>query len=388
MRVYPDTDSRPYLISPTIDAGAIQRFTRSNLAGPLFVLNESASLGNEIEHDVGIKEAVSAAYAMANLQFGKFQLTPGLRFEHTRERVSGFRLDDGDIVVPVTGSNSYNDLLPSIIARLDPTDKIVLRAAYTRSLGRPEYADLSPRGELQFEESSIPGQFEGQLSSGNPDLKPYRSDNFDLSAEYYFARGGLIAIAAFAKRIANPIFSQTIARTGVTFDGRLFERLEATSPFNADRGNIVGIEASYQQQFTFLPGLLAGFGIQLTGTLVDSRLRLPDGRKVSFPAQSNYLYGAELFYQRGRFEASIAYHNTGHSLLEVGGEPFEDQYNDDLRRLDAKASFAVTPFANLFFEAQNLTDEPTRQYQGGRHDWVTQNERYGRTFYAGVSAKF
>jgi outer membrane receptor protein involved in Fe transport len=119
---------------------------------------------------------------------------------------------------------------------------------------------------------------------------------------------------------------------------------------------------------------------------VNSKLRLPDGRRSTFPQQSDYLYGAQLFYEKGRVEASIAYHNTGKSLLSAGGEEFEDQYNNDLRRLDAKASFEVLKNVRLFAEGQNLTDEPTRQYQGGRTDWITQNERYGRTFYIGVSA--
>lgn len=42
----------------------------------------------------------------------------------------------------------------------------------------------------------------------------------------------------------------------------------------------------------------------------------------------------------------------------------------------------------IFAEAQNLTDEPTRQFQAGNPDWIIQNERYGRTFYGGVSVQF
>ncbi len=89
-------------------------------------------------------------------------------------------------------------------------------------------------------------------------------------------------------------------------------------------------------------------------------------------------------------EASIAYHNTGKQLISAGllDSGVQDQYNNDLRRLDAKASFKLLPGTQLFFEAQNLTDEPTRQYQSGNTDWIIQNERYGRTFYAGISAKF
>ena len=125
--------------------------------------------------------------------------------------------------------------------------------------------------------------------------------------------------------------------------------------------------------------------MQVTGTLTSSTLHLPDGRKSTFPNQSEFLYGGEIFYQKGRIEASIAYHNTGHALLAVGDPAYNDQYNDDLRRLDAKASYQLMENIKFFVEAQNLTDEPTRQYQAGIPNWTIQNERYGRTFYAGVS---
>jgi TonB-dependent receptor len=164
--------------------------------------------------------------------------------------------------------------------------------------------------------------------------------------------------------------------------------LTISQPLNAVSADIIGVEAAFQQQFTFLPGFLSGFGIELNGTLVDSSLRLPSGRTSSFPQQSNFLYGAQLFYQRGPVEASVAYHNTGKSLIAAGGLDYQDQYNDDLRRLDAKVSVEVLEGITVFAEGQNLTDEPTRQYQGGRTDWFIQNERYGRTFYGGVSARF
>ena len=68
--------------------------------------------------------------------------------------------------------------------------------------------------------------------------------------------------------------------------------------------------------------------------------------------------------------------------------PLEDQFNDDLRRLDAKVTLALTPNVSVYGEAQNLTDEPTRQYQGGNRDWVIQHERYGRSYALGASFRW
>ena len=66
---------------------------------------------------------------------------------------------------------------------------------------------------------------------------------------------------------------------------------------------------------------------------------------------------------------------------------YRDQPNDGLERLDAEARFTLLRNVTLFAETQNPTDAPTRQYQGNRKDRIIQKERYGRTFYSGVSVK-
>lgn len=382
---------RGYLITPTIDADAIRAYTAANFSGPSFTVNAGDTLANATLDDFVIEERVWAGYAMANLRFGAITVTPGLRFERTHSDVTGYRLETVagvTSIVSTTVGNSYDDWLPSLIVRIQPRHDVIVRLAYSRSLGRPNYNQLSPGGELSYEAGLAPGTFQGSFSTGNPALKPYRADNLDMSAEWYFARGGLLSVGVFAKFIKNPIFTQTARLTDVDFANRRYETLSISQPQNAESGDIVGIEAAFQQQFTFLPGLLSGFGIELNGTLIGSNLRLPSGRTSAFPSQSSFLYGGRLFYQRGPVEASIAYHNTGHSLISTGGQAFEDQYNDDLRRLDAKVSVAVLPGVSIYGEAQNLTDEPTRQYQDGNPDWLTQEERYGRTFWVGVSTRF
>ncbi|PZU08053.1 TonB-dependent receptor [Sphingomonas sp.] len=384
--VYPnsaDTD-QCYYNSPLFNISALQAFTDQNLGGALMPLDAATTLTNNTVADFTLKEKVAAAYVMANLKFGAVTITPGLRYEHTRLGITGYRLQNTNTVIPTSSDNSYDDWLPSLIVRIEPSHDTIFRFAYSKSLGRPEYSTLSPGGSID----TVNAAPNVAVSLGNPDLKPYRADNLDATAEWYFAKGGLLSVGVFAKFIRNPIFTQTTVTLNGSYNGVTYPQVSISQPLNAAKGDIVGIEAQYQQQFTFLPGLLSGFGISLNGTLTDSTLTLPDGRKSTFPSQSKYLYGAELFYQKGRVEASLAYHNTGHSLLAIGSPSYNDQYNDDLRRLDAKASFAVWENVRLFVEAQNLTDEPTRQYQAGNRNWVIQNERYGRTFYAGVSAKF
>ena len=42
----------------------------------------------------------------------------------------------------------YFDWLPSLIVRIEPNDEVIVRLAYTRSVGRPNYSDLTPGGEI------------------------------------------------------------------------------------------------------------------------------------------------------------------------------------------------------------------------------------------------
>ena len=79
---------------------------------------------------------------------------------------------------------------------------------------------------------------------------------------------------------------------------------------------------------------------------------------------------------------------TGHALIDVGNDPIYDQYNDNIGRLDAKISYDINDHFTVFAQGQNLTDEPTRQYQGGVKNWVIQRERYGRVFWIGGSARW
>jgi TonB-dependent receptor len=379
---------RQYVNSPNIDPAKILQFTAQNLPGPYFVRDVATSLANDTLGDFALSEDVGAAYAMGNFTFGAVTVTPGLRWEHTRLDITGFQLQGNSTVIPAERTHNYSDFLPTLIVRIKPSSDTVFRLAYSRSIGRPEYADMTPGGTIAIEDGTTPGSQVASVSNGNPDLKPYRADNFDATAEWYFAKGGLLSIGAFAKIIRNPIFTQSYFVLGGSFNGKPYEVVSYSQPLNADKGDIIGVEAQYQQQFTFLPGLFSGLGIEVNATLTDSTLRLPNGRSSTFPSQSAYLYGASIFYEKGPVEASIAWHNTGHALLAASPDQSQDQYNNDLRRLDAKASLTLTDGIRLFVEAQNLTDEPTRQYQGAHTDWIIQNERYGRTFYAGVSAKF
>jgi len=379
-------EDRTYVMRYVIGEGIIP-FTNENLSGPRFVKNVATSLTNNVVNDYGLNERIYAGYGMADVRFGQLRVIAGVRVERTETDVHGFRLTATDrTVAAVSESNSYTDILPNLQLRFEPREDVVLRAAYSRTLGRPNFGQLKISGTLTFTPLNN-GQFEGELSEGNVDLKPYVSDNLDATAEWYFAEGGLLSASAFYKRIKNPIFGFEETLTNVTIDGRTFATLEYSQPRNAEEGEIAGLELAYQQQFVFLPGLLSGFGVAANVTLIDSHVDTFD-RRAKFPQQSNTIYGAQLFYQKGPVEAALSFHHTGKNLASLGSTAASDTYNDRYERLDLKASYALNERVDLFVEGQNLTDTKLRQYVGGRRDWITNYERLRQTYYVGVSARW
>lgn len=376
-------DGQTYAVFPTINREAIRAFTARFRGTGYFVPNEAATLAASLRSDYRFDEDIASGYAMANLVVGQITLTGGLRVEHTAITAAGTQVTNGSVVTPVKGTTAYTDLLPNLHLRYDPTEEVVLRASVTRTLGRPAYSTLAPAAVLTFE--TLPGgSVEGELFTGNPDLRPYKASNYDLAGEYYFAKGGLLSAALFHKRIRDPAFTYRDTRTDTVYGGVHFDRLEFQQARNGGHAWITGLELAVQQQFTGLPGFWAGFGLAANLTLTDSVLTLPDGGRVPFPRQADRLYGAQLFYQRSGIEAALSYHHGGAYLNAVSDSRATDFYVNRYRRLDTKISYALTESASLSLELQNLLDESQWEYQGGRPDWVTGHERYGRTAYLGL----
>src|SRR3546814_16732196 len=75
-----------------------------------------------------------------------------------------FRSNETDVVA-VNAKRNYTNWLPSLIVRIEPSDEVIVRLAYTRSVGRPNYSDLTPGGEISYEQNDD-GTFDGSVSLG------------------------------------------------------------------------------------------------------------------------------------------------------------------------------------------------------------------------------
>ncbi len=379
--IYPNNPT----ISPDTTPAAI-----NGLIGTRVVLNTEHHPGGRDHGRLRVKEKVAAGYVMASLDFGKLTVLGGLRIEDTRTDASGFRLTNGTTVSPVARDNAYTNILPALHLQLcaEP-GRGAARGLHTNTVGRPEYSQISPASSFSYSLSLLaPGLNDGGVSEGNPDLKPYLSWNFDGSAEWYFAKGELLSAGVFPQRRSSDrssTYRQTLQN--IIFLNLPFNSFNYDQPRNAD-GEISGVEFNYQQQFRFLPGPLAGLGVSANATFTDSSLKAPTRTDtVRFPRQSNSIYGGQFSIRSTGSRRRCPTTGRRATRTPSAASAQTDTFFNDYTRVDAKLAYAITPDRRVR-RGQNTNDEILWEYQGGQPDGKIGYERYGRTVYLGVAAKW
>lgn len=355
-----------YRFGPTLNLPVLQQFFQDT--PERFVFDATGSLQNSLEQDFDASENVYAGYLMTGVDFTRWNVLAGVRVETTRATYSAHELlyAGGAFTGNVnrsTGDTNYTNVLPGVHVNIFPTRQLTLRAAWTNTLGRPSYANLAPTrafDEIQNEN----GTFTGSLSSGNPELEPYESMNVDLSVEYYLP-SGIMSVAPFYKRIANPIFTRGVVQDNVIVNGRLYERLSSSQPENAEHGHVAGVELNYQNFFSFLPSPLDGLGVNVNYLFADSSVTV-FGRSDDLPffKQSDRVGNVALIYEKYGVTGQIALSYTSPNLGILGTDADMDNYADSYTTLDAKLSVPLSRGLRGILELRNLNDEARLRYAG------------------------
>ncbi|HET6630530.1 MAG TPA: TonB-dependent receptor [Woeseiaceae bacterium] len=382
---------RPYYdFGFRIDYDAIESFFTDNSAG--FEASAADTVAESFGSDFDVSEDVSAAYLMGVVDIGRATFTGGVRVERTEAEYSAFNIlfEDGDALPPtrVTGGDDYTNWLPGLQMRLQVKDDLIVRAAWTNTIGRPSFDVAVPFRIFEVEEDD-PGVFEGEIEAGNADLQALESMNLDLAVEWYLESAGLVSAGVFYKDIEHPIFTRFIELEDETFEGRFFNELVIETTDNAESGEILGLELNYQQQFRALPEPFNGFGVALNYTWSDSEATVFDREeKVPFFLQSDGIGNAAFFYERSGFEARLAFTYYSRYLDALAADPSQDVYIDARGQLDFKTSYAFTDHVSAFFDWENITDEPLRFFSGDNEVLLAENEFYGWNMSAGVQLQF
>ncbi|WP_406845036.1 TonB-dependent receptor [Flavobacterium soyae] len=321
------------------------------------------------------KESIYAAYVRWDQDFNdKLSMVLGFRLENTHIDYTGNRvLDEEELESKINTTNSYTNVMPSISFQYNATKDLVLRAAATTALARPNYYALAPYVNNIASDKEI--------TAGNPDLDATYSYNYDFMAENYFKSVGLISGGVFYKRLNDFIYNYSDNEYDSVKFANDFPNQTNPIPVgenwsflqsrNGDTVDVYGFEVAFQRQLDFLPGqFLKGFAVYLNYTYTKSKAKGisdEDGNErkdISLPGTTPHMFNGSLSWENKRFSARISTNFTSDYLDELGSESYKDSYYDKQFFLDANVAFKITPKLRLFAEANNLTNQPLRYYQG------------------------
>jgi TonB-dependent receptor len=333
--------------------------------------------------DYTLREDMLAGHGTLYYRTDNLTLLAGARYEHTRDTT-----DTGQVISsvnqPLHRENSYGNWLPNIQAIYSPVSNVKLRAAFTKTIGRPDFSDFAPGTSTSFNLNGVT-----VVSGSNGRLGPRISTNYDASLEYYL-KDGMISVAFFHKDLANETFSQV--RNVFDSTGQLVEI--DTIPLNTGSAKVSGIEFTVaKRRFDFLPTPLNRLGIKANLTLLDGQWNVvfTDGTTRSVDglrSQPRWQANVRLSYDAGPVDFNLSYAAQGRTFSSFGATKNEDIWIRPTNRLDGQVSLTMMhKRVRLTFDALNLTNEYITYYDGVDKSLFSSNGN-GRSYWLGVSFQY
>lgn len=352
--------------------------------------------------DAKLTEAVKSAYVSSQVTIGDLRVLAGVRVEQTETEIdswtrstsaaNGTTLDPtlspaantARALASFTGrkvdKHEYQNVFPGLHFVYEPADGWQLRTSYNASIARPPVANLLPLYVVNPDA--------GTISGGNPELRPFKADNFEFSVQKFFEPVGMFEVSFFLKEIKDYFRNiATVVGTGPDngFDG-LYAGYTLNSPQNTGRARIRGVDLAYQQQFSFLPGAFRGLGFQASYTYQEAEgdfgTTNSQAQLAGFTPRSA---NAGLTYVGYGVDARLLANYRSNTYMAGAG--LSSLYQEERVLLDLKLQYTIDRTYQVFLDVTNLTDEPTRT------DVMENDIKYfagwnGIGFTAGVRARF
>ena len=357
-------------------------------------------------------ERYYAGYLMANLNIGpQLDVVGGARYEADYSHYDVFNLNVSNNPVnqlsyAVSSDTRNMFLLPMVEGKYTVNDWLDLRAAYSQTIARPNYNETNPHYYSQY--STVIG--------GNPNLRPPKSYNEDISFDVHSNTIGLFSVDAFYKTVAHfdyGVYYQLYQTLPPNLVAEGFDTLgqftqpalpsgmslgtNINSPYNA---YIKGISLSYQTRLWYLPGFLNGIVLGANFTTLNSVARYPvitsvpvargvtvlhdSSRAARLIDQPNTILNTYLGYEYKGFSARVSLQYTGSFLIAVGTYTSQDAYTQGYLRLDAQVT-QMLPWRGfqIYLDGENLNSEANISAENAINGF-TSEQYYGFTTYLGI----
>jgi iron complex outermembrane receptor protein len=335
-----------------------------------------------------VEEDIVSLYVQGDFEGDNYRGNVGIRYVQTSQTSGGYEYSadswgfktigkhagwlDPSYLAWQTEDNDYAEFLPSFNIAFDLTDDQILRFGAARVMARQNWTDLSA-----YETYGALNVSDPRGQSGNPGLKPFIADQFDVTWEWYFTDESLLQVAAFTKDnktyrteseyVKNVYDQQAQQDVAVTF----------TRPENGLGGSVNGMEFIVQHN-------IGDFGVQANYTYTDTNE--DDASSPGVAGISRHMANIMGYFENDMFGARVMYN---YRTDWYKGKHFNgnDLYNDEYAQLDASFSWYVNDWLTLTAEAINLTDEQVVEYSTYEDRLMSVFEN-GRRFTVGARVNF
>ncbi|HEU4719286.1 MAG TPA: carboxypeptidase-like regulatory domain-containing protein [Bacteroidia bacterium] len=338
-----------------------------------------------------------AGYGMAKIPIGKhLAVIGGLRYEYNEQSLQGYV--NLDSISPKVITRFY---LPSVNMTYNFNRKTLIRAAYGKTVNRPEFREWSPFYfyDFEFKAGTYGSLFPTVVAQKGQLLDVARVDNYDLRFEFYPNAGDYIHVGVFYKSFVEPI-QQIILNSGGA-DSRAFTFV------NADYAFVEGAELDMRKNLAvfdtlFHTSVFGNFNTILNVSVMKSRLYLDPSQVVNQSAatplqgQSPYVVNAGIYYQNDSIglQASLLYNVFGPRLYLVGTLDYANIGELPRNSFDFVVTQRITPWLSVSGGVQDIFNQPVQmvqdtdrngKFERNGQDKEILNYRRGRYYTIGIT---
>ena len=365
--------------------------------------------GGVTNRDWTVREKVFTFYSQLNLDtnIGSVPVhgNVGVQYVGTNQSSDGFATttgNNGTIATPYSAGTRYNNLLPSANLAFNlPYDQIIHLAA-ARQIARAPIDEMRANNSYSCNSGgqAVSGFCRWSGSGGNPMLKPYLANAYDISYEKYFGIKAYVGLAFFYKDLKSYIYDQSIP-----FDYSSFTPPPGLIPIrnidnfdskaNGKSGSIYGEELTLSVPFNLVTQALDGFGaiVNVSDTHSSIQANGPNRPPAPIPGLSRVVTNLTLYYEKNGFSTRISQRHRSDFI--GAGKSFQgDSENQHIKAesvvdFQAGYEFQTGRLAGLsvLLQVNNLTNAPYAEFIDTPHS-PRIFSKYGRSVLFGVNYKF
>ncbi|MDX2168475.1 MAG: carboxypeptidase regulatory-like domain-containing protein [Deltaproteobacteria bacterium] len=344
-------------------------------------------------------EEVAGGYGMFDLPLVQDRLSVigGSRVEYSYIVANGFVPGRGAVKTIINNTNP----MPSAILKYTPRDDMSVRAAFSQTVSRPDFRELTP---TRF--PALPGQ---RVLLGNENLVQTDITNWDLRWEWFFTPLELVSLGFFYKDLKNPIELAALVETSSYIDFFVNAQDATVWGFEMEGRKNFDFLVPYAAQVHWLEALapsLADLQLEINASLIQSEVTgIEDPvREITVTNSSRPLLGmppfsvnASLAYADNDYGTfRLLYRTVGRTIAAAGtdvqpddpGGALPDIYKERRDSLDfiwiTEFSAFDTPLTGKA-GVENILNDDYRQTQG---NVTIEKYRTGATFVFGLAYKF